>query len=237
MSRSFDGATTSLDNTTASPATAAPLSISVWFKPAAISTTQTLVGLNTTGGGNHQFELVMDSTNVIQAQARDTGASQAATTGSVNNGVWNFAGAVFTDVTHRFAYLNGEYAGGVGTTRTPSGVNEIRVGKSRSGGAAFNQFANGLIAYVVVWDVALSQANLDSLYNGGAGVDPTTIQGANIVAIYDLTGNESPEVDDDGALDLTVTAATFSSDNPFTLGASAMVLPVIFQLTNVGLRM
>lgn len=236
MSRSFDGATTSLDNVTGVPVGATPLSMVCWFKPAALGITETLVALNTSGTGNHQFELVVDATNIVQAQARDTGASQAATTGSVNNGAWNFAGAVYTSSTSRNAYLNGEFTSNT-TSRSPTGMNETRVGRSRSGGAGFNQFANGLIAYVVIWDVALSQANLDSLYNGGAGADPTTVQGANIVAIYDLTGNESPEVDDDGALDLTVTAATFSSDDPFTLGASAMVLPVTWQRVRTGLRM
>lgn len=223
MSRSFDGATTSLDNSGSAPLTAVPLTLFCWFKPAAISITQTLVALNTTGGGSNQFELVANSDNTVGAQTSTASTSAGVTAGTITNGVWNMCGAVFASATDRKAYLNGELGTAQTTTRTPTGINEIRVGKSRSGASAFNQFANGLVAYVVVYDIALSEPELDSLYNAGAGVDPTTVQGAHIVAIYDLTGNESPEIDDDGAIDLTVTAATFSSDNPFTISVGGTV--------------
>jgi hypothetical protein len=238
MSRSFDGATTSLDNTSGVPASAAPLTLVCWFKPAAIGSTYTLLALNTSSGGNHQFELVVQSTNEVRAEARDTSSSQATTTGTVNNGAWNMCGAVFTSTTSRAAYLNGELGTGgtPTTTRTPSGMNEIRIGKSRSGAGAFNQFANGLIGFAGVWNVALSESDLDTLYNSGSGgVDPATIQGPNLVARYDLNTNTSPEPDDVGSLDLTVTAATFSSDDPFTITVGGQ--PTIHRFRGIpGMR-
>lgn len=227
MSRSFDGATTSLDNISGTvPVSAVPLTIVCWFKPAAIGTTQTLVALNTTGGGNHQFELVIDSTNIIHAQARDTTTSQGVTVGTVNNGAWNMAAAVFNTTTSRQAYLNGELGAVNANTRTPTGLNEIRIGKSRSGAAAFNQFANGLAAYAWIWNTNLTEVELDGLYNALAGgIDPSTVQGANLKFRTDLLLNASPEVDTIAALNLTVTAATFSSDNPFTISAGGGQAP------------
>jgi hypothetical protein len=239
MSRSFDGATTSLDNTTGVPVSTTPLTLVCGFKPAAIGSTQTLVALNTSGTGNHQFELVVNSSNQVQAEARDTATSQATTTGTVTNGAWNMCGAVYTSATSRAAYLNGELGtGGTPTTsRSPSGMNEIRLGKSRSGAGAFNQFANGLIAYVWIWNVALSEANLDALYNGGSGgVDPSTIQGANLVFRTDLLSNANPEVDVIGGLNLTVTAATFSSDDPFTITAGGQPSIARLGLGTPGVR-
>lgn len=221
-SYSLDGATTSLDNTSGTvPFTAAPGTIVCWYKPAAIGITVTLFGLNTSSGGNHQFELVINSSNQAQAEARDTSSSQATTTGTVTNGAWNMAGAVYTSTTSRAAYLNGELGtGGTPTvTRAPTGMNEIHVGKSRSGAGAFNQFANGLESYCWVWAAALSEANLDSLCNlsGGTclgGVLPSTV--GTVAFRTDLRGNVNPEVDTIAGVNLTVTAATFSSDDPFS---------------------
>lgn len=220
MSRSFDGSTTSLDNSGSAPVTAVPLTIVCWFKPAAVGSQVTLVGLDTTGTGNHQFELIVNSSNQVGANTRSTTSASGLTTGTVTNGAWNMCGAVFASATSRRAYLNGELGSASGVNLTPSGINEIRVGKSRASSGAFDQFANGLIAYCWIWSVDLSETDLDSLYNSGSGgVDPSTVQGANLVWRSDLLLNESPEPDAIGSIDLTVTAATFSSDNPFAFSA------------------
>lgn len=78
---------------------------------------------------------------------------------------------------------------------------------------AFSNFVNGYLAWVEAFTVALTDAEVAAL---AAGAFPASIQPASIVDLWDLTRNVDPEtpLPGCGSHNLTVTGATFSTDNP-----------------------
>jgi hypothetical protein len=84
----------------------------------------------------------------------------------------------------------------------------------------------GLLAHPTVWGTALSDTDVSNLWNGGSFVDFETIQSGSLIQHCPLTRNESPEVDDIGAFDLTVSGATYSSDEPYSSGSTDTPLVV-----------
>ena len=49
---------------------------------------------------------------------------------------------------------------------------------------------NGDLAHIAIWNVALTDAEIASLYNGGIGLDPRYVRSANLVAYWPLIRND-----------------------------------------------
>lgn len=182
-------------------------SFACWAKLETASVSQCIMSLATSGSANHYFRLDVSATNVIRFRARDTGNSDALSSGTVTSGAWYHIGCKVTSTTSRHVFLDGAKTSNT-TSRSPSGYNRTGVGRSsESSGTAY---FDGIIALPTFWTTDLSDADFASL---AAGAWPGSIESGSIVGPYQLSG-ASPEVPDTGSGDLVVTGAIYTTDEP-----------------------
>lgn len=187
MARSNTGSTSNRFTTATASVAAAPLTISCWFNPVNLTSSQNLCYI-TNAGFTQYWGLTFDGAN---ANAQGDNVVLADANGSTGNwfgvsptggtaNAWNHAAAVFTSATSRQAFLNG-VGGTVNTTAsgttTPS-VTHI---------ASLSTFSpiNGSIAELGIWNVALTAAEILSL---SKGVSPLLIRPNNLIRYWPLMG-------------------------------------------------
>lgn len=74
----------------------------------------------------------------------------------------------------------------------------------------------GRAAEVALWGgITMVQADVNALWNGGAGIDASTVQSGSLVYYNQICGSSSPEPPKVGAANLTVTGAT-STGHPIS---------------------
>jgi len=189
MPRVFDGSDDRA-SAGATPVTAPPFTISLWFKPVDATTNGFLAGVSDTAGDNNYFRLRKNSDGTLSAAAFATSAASATTTTTYTAGVWHHACARFTSATSRQVYLNGGGKGTNTTNRSPAGVDSVCVG-ARVGATASDLVASD-IAHVAIWNVALTDQEIAAL---ARGTSPLSIRPQNLVFFAPLDGRASPEID------------------------------------------
>jgi hypothetical protein len=211
MSRNFNGSSDYLTRGDRLSLSAYPFSFFAWFKGDTFATNnRTLVGVYEDGGSyTNLAKLAVKTDSTIELAVFDGGFKTATTSATASTGAWQSAAAVFASNASRSVYVNG--AGKV--TNTTADTMSIAT-LSRFSVGAFtigppSEFFDGLIGYVGVYNVALSDGNVTSL-NGGAALNSV----AGLVGHYRLIANTNPEPDDANDFDLTVIGATHSTDNP-----------------------
>lgn len=148
-------------------ATATPLSMALWDYPTAANTTPLDIGAS--GSANNHFRLASSSASGIQATSvNNAGSAAVAQTGagaiqSLN--AWSHIVGTFASSTSRAAYLNGGNKGTSALSNTPTAgsINLTRVGGRTNATSLFT----GRIAEVAVWNVAIADADVASLYASG----------------------------------------------------------------------
>ncbi len=206
MSRHFVSASSQSLNRASAVIGAAPLTITAWVNPTSHVAVNDIAAIDDGAGASSGFLLRQDGTGHIAAMT-GPGFQASTTAGTVTNGVWNHVAAVFASATSRIAYLNGTAATAETTSNTPGALTNTHVG------AAFlpQTFYNGDIAWVNIWNIALSGAEISAL---AAGQDPRTMHPGNLVVSYQLLGTASPETDSIAGLNLIVTGATQGATDP-----------------------
>lgn len=213
MSFYLDGSGDYLQNTGTPPVVgygANGFTIAARYKRASTSANaRTLVSLGQSGTANDAFSLIVGSDASVIARARDTTTqNNATTTTTANDTNWHHAAAVFTSATSRAAFLDGGGKGTSTTSRTPASSTRLRVGSLHDTTSEMY----GYVAYVAIWSIALSDAEVAQL---AAGADPSSIQNAYLLWHCPMQVDESPAQDVIGTYDLTLAGNTvYSSDNP-----------------------
>lgn len=229
MGRTFNGSSDYLKRATAL-ITAAPFTVSCWYKPTSGTATRTLWSFGDTGGDLSYFRGVYDEiADRLDFHARNTGTEIAAGSGTTTEGAWNHAAMVAASSTSRTSYTNGT----AGTTNTvtvvPPSIDAIALGRLERSSPV--QYFGGDLAEFAIWNIALSGAQISAL---AAGDNPQTIELANLVAYWTITGTASPEVDVIAAYELAVTGTSASSNHPtidaYGGGGSTFVPQVIMVL-------
>ena len=197
--------------TTTPPVTATPLTIAAWVNPNSVGTLDGIVHIGDAALGTvtQCFLLRMDASGQVNFYAADTAGNSAITTNTtatMTASAWNHAVGISTSAASRRSVLNGNWAeSGTNTTsRTPTGVTDLTLGVFPNGGSPSNEW-NGYIAHVAVWDIALSQAEVEAL---AGGANPLTIQNANLVAYWPMTDSGTVTEDVVGTNDLTLSGNT-----------------------------
>lgn len=210
-SRQFDGANDDLSLASAM-SLAVPLTLAAWVRVdnATPANTPVILSVGTSGQLNQRWTLEIDTNGAARATARTTGSDFATTSTTFpDTTAFHLLVATFTSSTARAAYIDGGSKGTDTASRAPSGMNQTRLGLNHEGS---NDFA-GYIAHAGIWNIALSDSDVTALWNSGNGTAFGNVQGANLVAYWKLNANTSPEEDEVGANDLTVTGATFSANS------------------------
>lgn len=142
------------------PVTAAPLTMAFWGNMDAASSNENAVSISDAASNNF-FAIRFNNRN-IQARTSASGTvSNATTSTQLTLNTWFHAAGVYSSDSLRTAYLN---AGGAGTntnTRTPSGIDRGNIGSRTS-----DNFINGRLAEVGIWNAALTVEELQMLTDG-----------------------------------------------------------------------
>lgn len=116
-------------------------------------------------GESGSYKVTMDGTNII--------------IGSIVGGTWTMFTLVFNNTDDKmYAYINGNFTG-ISSALTLSGVSDdyprLFIGIDRSdvcgdtADGAYNNYDGGYIDEVGIWNRTLTNAEVNTLYNGGAG--------------------------------------------------------------------
>lgn len=213
MSRDFNGTDALLSRSNGVTA-AFPFSIAIWYRPTALSgDSKVLFSTHDDPSVGSAALLSLDKfSNWNPAIFLFDGSYKSAVAtgaGSTTN-TWQHAAAVVTSATSYSAYRNG---GNKATTTTsvsitPSNFDRIAIGRQSFAAA---DYFTGQLAHCAVWAAALTDAEVEVL---AAGLLPTKVRSASLIAYWSLSGKDSPEIDIVGHNDLTVTNATVSNEEP-----------------------
>ena len=194
---------------------AEPVTLAAWFKPTTTNANWVIASLstNTTGAaaGRRQIAVYGSSgfSGQVTADAFDTSTRLLGP--ALVPGNWYHVAAVFVSSTERYLYLNGSpVATNTSAPITGWSGHRMLVG-TRYDGSAFGQFADGRIAEVALWNVALTATQVYSL---GAGKDPRTVSSTAPILYWPMFGEFSPEIPYTSALTLTLSNSPTKADHP-----------------------
>ena len=146
-----------------------PFAIACQFRPSNTTSTGVIVSLAPSTGS--YWSVVAAGTiagdPVAAYHSSGTVAANAGlSTSGYSASVWNHGCAVFSSVSSRTAYLNGDAAGTNTTTASKLlAATEINIAARRLNGALGTYF-NGQVAEVGIWNAALTQPEIASLAGG-----------------------------------------------------------------------
>jgi len=162
VARLFDDASSEYLELGSAPVTAAPVTIACRAKLDDTTNVDTLISIGVdTANGNY---FAMDVAGTIASDPLRVSSGDGLGTfvaSSVNttayDGNWHSFIGVWASVTSRIAYFDGTAGIENTTSRTPTGLNRVRIGVLLyEGGASTTNPASGHIADVAIWNVALT---------------------------------------------------------------------------------
>lgn len=200
---------------TATPPGSLPVTIACWYKPRTVGTAALVAVDHSSSGNLGRLVLVCNSGNQAQAShVADSGSSGTGTSSvAAATNQWGHFAAVFASSASRTGYLNGS-----GVTETTSlgatTVNQIQIG-ARNIYAVRGVFANGVVAHIAVWRVALTSSEIGQLSgfgNPSRAVHPRWIRPEALVYC--------PELDIPNLVvpDRVAGSTTWSNSPPFVVG-------------------
>jgi len=212
VSRIFDNDSSNSIGTETPVLTAAPITVSAWFKTNRLTGSDQeifLIGRQDDPDKDDGWRLVLDVSSAdIRWKARQgPGGGQAISGGTVSTDTWHHAAAVETTSLSRIAYLDG--VGGVinTTSSVPANLTRTIIGKHAPG--VSNEF-DGEIGHVAVWDIALTTGEIESL---ASGISPLRIRRENLVSYWPING-QTPEKDIVGDLQLDILGGIVQGEEP-----------------------
>lgn len=191
--------------------TAYPYSWGGWFnRDAAVN--QDIMGFYNNTAGNKYDLMGLNSSDALNLLSNDGGSTALATaTISASADTWQHALAVIAGTQDRSVYLDGANKG-VNTTDNVSrtdGLVVTAIGRRSVGSPA--RYFSGMLAEFAAWNAALTDAEAAVLK---LGVQPHYIRPDSIVGYWRVMGRTSPEIDQVGGYNMTVTGATVADHPP-----------------------
>ncbi len=188
-----------------SPVAGMPLTLACWFYATNNFDNHTLINICDQDVPDQYFGLYARggaAGDPVRAMSFDGTFGPADSTSGFNTNTWHHACGVFTSSTLRTAFIDGGNKGTDTVSVSPSGIDRISVG--RNGDSTPSNYADARVASVVVYDVALSDAEVAAL---ALHVSPLMVRPQSIVAYwrlvrglqdvvggYDLTAFNTPAV-------------------------------------------
>lgn len=216
MGREFNGVLAALDSASSSLSSPAQWTVAAHVYPDVISSgTTAFIIWNRDelrpGQRHFQFRFYQGNLDVI---AFNSAGSPAIASKAASVSVWQHVAGTFDASLDVRAYVNG---GTPTTTTTLTGTASTdqwhdTIGAGRHGVTGLQNWFNGKIAWPCLWNVALSDAEIDALANGA---HPLTIRPDAIERFYPLTGASSGgEVDIISGVSLTENSTVTSVESP-----------------------
>lgn len=179
-----DGVTSNLDSSTGLPFT-----VSAWAYPDR-TRKGAIFAFNKTGNTDENLNLLFYAYNGSTKKFYHLDGGNDSWTVSTNNfdpGEWHHIVVVVDSSGNGKLYVNGGQEG-TWSNGTNSSVNKFSIGQEYDGtGSTATDFFDGKIDEVAIWNVALSAADVTSLYNSGNGLKASANSG-NYDNSADLVG-------------------------------------------------
>lgn len=154
-----------------------PFTINFWFYPtiSGVGTLQVFVLHNTTDNQRFVFQ-INTITSRLQFNAFTTANANAIAGANYTLNSWNMATAVGTSSTSRTVYINGNNAVTNTTLRAVTTPTRWLVAANYAG--TVNPAYEGRISEIAIWNAALNQTDITSLYRGSKAtlVQPTNLK-------------------------------------------------------------
>lgn len=227
MARQFNGSSDVLELASAAIVTAYPFTISAWFHldqlPSTAGDEMAIFQIDD-GTGNLNFWTLRadDTADKLQFNSRLNGGTVgvAETANSVSATAWQHAFVIAASATDRTAVLNGD-TGNEGTDTsnvTPASIDRTQIGRQ----GVQNNFFDGRLAEVAVWNIALTEAEGVAL---SKRFSPALIRPGSIVAYWKIIGRLSPEPNYwDGGNNLAVTGTAVAEHSPIIYPAMPQII-------------
>jgi Concanavalin A-like lectin/glucanases superfamily len=202
-----------------------PLTIAAWIRPFVI-VPHAVIGFVGTYATNTDFAcLCLGPSTGISARTSVGSYVDSIITTAVPTTSWSHAAAVFTNATSRVAYLNAVAATPNTTSKslTHSAYNRTGIGAKVNNNPETWYF-NGHIGEVCMWNVALTAAEIQRLYQRE---NPWLVRGGSIVGYWPLHGLP-------GSVEPGYRPWLMSAVNMGVTGATASVLHPPVPLPHVG---
>lgn len=213
------------------PASAEPLTLAAWFYPTTDSH-NAILSINEFGASSQVgWGIVIDGSDAgdpaTAFAAQETwvyGVAKSTTGGTLNT--WNHVCGVFTNSASRAVFLDG---GGKGTDTTSipntSGTDRTLIA-TEAYSSSISGGLDGRVAEAAIWNVALADAEVAAL---AAGYSPLFIRPQNLVFYCPVWGNDSPEIDEIGRLQMTLNGTPTKVDHPPIIYPSTIQIPPEIQ--------
>ncbi len=214
MARSNTGSTSNYLGISSAVKTAVPLTMACWVYPANNTTYYNVMSVSkTSAAGDNYFVIAIDGSiggdPVIADATSSLPASGVATAGTYTANSWQHIGGVFTSNTSRTAYYNGTGGTANTTSVTPSGISATTIGGYRNSSGGFGML-NGRVAEAAIWGAALTADEMRELARGAC---PLMVRPNDLLAYWPIVGRTSPEPDDVGDFDLTITGTMAQAEH------------------------
>jgi hypothetical protein len=144
---------------------AVPLTLAVWYQRAARGSNMAFLSHDRTNGID-RYTISAGTSDVTRATAATPSVPSGnfSTITGENLSAWNNAVAQYNATNNRVIYLNNN-AGTPNTVDTnPSGLNNLDIGVQWN--TTLQNYTNGLLAEVAVWNIALSNDDVTALFKG-----------------------------------------------------------------------
>jgi hypothetical protein len=190
MARQFNGSNTRIRLESA-VVSAAPFTMACWFNVTDALHTLMYLGDKDSDDNRYVLNARGDLTDQVEFIARTTANTAVSTApGAYTPGVWTHACGVEGSATDHRVYINGGNKGSSTTSRVPTGMDRTTVGVRDS--LTNNGFTDGRIAEAVIWNVALTDAEVAIISRPGF---PMHRYRPESIKLYWRLGVGSPEPD------------------------------------------
>lgn len=229
MARDFDGSVDYLEVSSAILA-GEPASAFARVIPDTLPGSMSIFGLDFTGGtgGKNYFNIQLLATGAARCIVHDDTNAIANTVSTTTAGVQAAVGGTWTKsggTTNVACWLNGaSKATGTDTLNAPT-FNNTSIGVLDFTVSGLIQFFDGKIAEVCLWNVELTDGEMESL--GSTPISPLFIRPQSIVSYWPIIGRTSPEIDIVGGNNMTVVSAPpVATHPPIIYPATAAIVAV-----------
>ena len=208
MAISFSGSGQSYYSSS-TPVTAVPLTIACWMNKPSAATGGFVAGIMRNAGSSwHGFYIVAANNGKIYASVANANVfAEAQSTTSYSANTWHHVCAVFSSNTSRTVYLDGAGSATNTTSLTPTLIDIVTLAAARKSGLVDN-YLNGSLAEVAIWNAALTEPEVKSL---SAGMSPKLVRPQSLVLYVPLI--RSPQ-DQKAALAFTTEGSPTAASHP-----------------------
>lgn len=208
MAISFSGSLQSYYSAS-TPVTAVPLTIACWMNKPSATTGAFVAGIMRNAGALwYGFYLYATNTGKVSASAANNNVfAEAQSTTSYSANTWHHVCGVFASNTSRTIYLDGAGSATNTTSLTPTLIDIVTIAAARKSGNVDN-YLNGSLAEVAIWNAALTEPEAKSL---SAGMSPKLVRPQSLVLYVPLI--RSPQ-DQKAALAFTTQGSPTVATHP-----------------------